>query len=110
MSTVVTSGTLTANGSEDTIGAVQNTAGTYIVVVDASNMSAGDATLLKAKRKVLSSDSAAVIVYEAAFQNAQADPVKISIPIPSPVNCAVGFTLTQTAGINRSYNYSIETL
>lgn len=110
MSTVVASGTLTADGAEDSIGSVQNTAGTYIVVVDTSNMANGDATLLKAKRKTISSDAAASIVYEASYQNAQADPVKISIPIPLPVNGAVAFTLTQTAGINRSYNYSIETL
>ena len=110
MSTIVASGTLTADGSEDTIGSALNTAGTYIVVVDTTNMAAGDATLLKAKRKVLPSDGGAAIVYEASFQNAQADSVKISIPIPLPTNCAITFTLMQTAGTNRSYDYSIETL
>ena len=78
--------TLTAHGSEDTIGSAQNTAGTY-VVVDTSNMANGDAALLRAKRRALSVGSIG-IVYEASFQNAQADPVKISIPVPLPNNCA----------------------
>lgn len=110
MSTIVASGTLTATGSAQTLGAAQSSAGTYIAVVDTTNMAAGDAILLTVSRFALASDSSVILTYEAVFQNAQADPLKVSVPLPCPASCSFTAQLTQTAGVNRAYKYSIEAL
>lgn len=100
-------GTQTATiGTEHTLGTVTS-AGTYVLVVNTANMAKGDVLELRANMKATSGGSAAQY-FMSSFAHAQADPIKMSIPVPS-VN-SVAFTLKQTAGTGRSFEWNIYAL
>lgn len=107
MPTVEASGTILATGSEQTLGTIV-TNRNLLLVVDLTNLQAGDSVTLKMKRKVLSADAAALIYARQTYSGVQADPLAISIPIPSPFQAV--FTLQQIAGVNRNFNYSVESI
>lgn len=85
----------------------QTTAGTYVLVVDTNAMVAGDVLILRAKTKA-KTGSTSRLAYMAVYANAQTDPNKYSIPIP--VDVEVVFTLEQTDGTGRSFDYNVLTL
>jgi hypothetical protein len=107
MPTVENTGTIVANGTEQTLATISLNRN-LVAVVNLSNMAAGDTVIIKAKRKVLAGDANALGYIRQQFDGAQTDPVAISIPLPSPHQAV--FTLQQTAGVNRSYPYSIESI
>lgn len=98
---------LTADGSEQTIGAAQTDSNTYVLAVDLVNMAAGDLVVIRAKVKVLTTSTAHTI-FRATFTNAQPYPVVQTPPIVSPFS--VTFTLQQTGAGYRDFDYSIMTL
>lgn len=104
---VETSGTQTAVvGTEHTLAA-PTTAKTRQLVVDLTNLANGDTVELRVKRKVLTAGS--VVPWQTAvFSHAQSDPGVLSVPCPSPFGAT--FTLKQTAGTGRSFDWSVETL
>lgn len=104
---VESSGTQTAViGTEHTL-ASPTTAKTRQLVVDLTNLANGDTVELRVQRKVLSTGT--VRTWQTAvFSHAQASPVVLSVPCPSPHGAT--FTLRQTAGTARSYDWSVETL
>ena len=80
------------------------TAGTYVLVVDTNAMVAGDILILRAKTKC-KSGSTSRLAYSAVYANAQTDPNKYSIPIP--IADEVVFTLEQTDGTGRSFDWNV---
>jgi hypothetical protein len=93
--------------------------GVYVLSVNTRNMVNGDVLELRAYTKVLTGDANPSLVYESAYAHAQGDGAapgssaggeidKISIPIPSPYS--VTFTLKQTAGTGRNFDWRVDTL
>lgn len=106
MPTVENTGTVAADGTEQTLATI-NTNRNLLLVVDLSNMQAGDTVILKAKRKVTTAGSVRGYIRR-TYSGVQTDAASISIPLPSPHQAV--FTLQQTAGVNRNYDYSVESL
>lgn len=106
--TVEASGTQSATiNTEHTLGAALTTAKSFLLVVNLTNMAGGDELELRAKRKVLSAGALAQIDM-AVFQHAQADAVAILGPYPSAHS--MEFSLKQTAGTGRNYEWSEESV
>lgn len=105
--TVTNYGTLTASGSQQTLGAARTDGATYVLQVDLVNMAAGDVVEIRAICKVLTGSTERTL-YRAVYSNAQADTVVQSPPVPAPYS--VKFTLVQTAGTNRDFDYAVMSL
>ncbi len=99
-----TSGTQTATISTEHTLATETAASVYILAVNLTNMVSGDVTTLRVKPKVLTGGSN-TLAFEATFTGAQGVDVVYSEPVPS-VHSAV-FTLQQTAGTGRAYEWSV---
>lgn len=100
----VASGTQAATiGVEHTLDTETNVS-TYVLVVDCNNMASGDTLELRAKVKTLTG-STERLAYIETLIDAQSEPVFISIPIPTAWSCK--FTLKQTAGTGRSFDWSV---
>lgn len=117
--TVKDSGTLTADGTEQTLGSAFTDSGVYVVTVNLEEMAAADVVALRAYVKVLTGDTEKRLLYSAAYANAQGDAadagagalgevVACSVPIESPYE--VEFTLEQIAGTNRDFKWRVDTL
>lgn len=76
----------------------------FMLVVDMTNLANGDELELRAKGKVLSAGTRRQLDY-AVFQHAQADQVNIFGPYPGGVD--MEFTLKQTAGTGRSFDWAV---
>lgn len=94
--------------TEHTLATVTNTR-TYVLTVDCVNMAAGDTLELRAKVKALTGGTARVAYYD-VFSGDQGvdDEIKISVPVPSLYSCA--FTLKQTAGTGRNFDWNVLSL
>lgn len=98
------SGTQTATiNTEHTLNSPAGPA-TYILVVDTTAMVNGDVLELRCKSKAKAAGSAIQFVI-GSFSNVQADPLKMSIPVASVDGGA--FTLKQTAGTGRAYDWNL---
>jgi hypothetical protein len=93
--------------TEHTLGSSITTAGTYVLMVNTTNMVAGDELELRAKVKVLTGGSETVL-FIASYAHAQSEPIKVSIPVVSLYS--VSFTLKQTAGTSRNFEWNIISL
>lgn len=101
--TNITSGTQTATiGTEHTLS-TQTTADVFVLTVNLTNMASGDTLELRAKTKVLTGGSAVLAEIE-TLTGDQTEEV-VWIEVPSEWSCE--FTLKQTAGTGRSYEWSI---
>ncbi|MES2148593.1 MAG: hypothetical protein V4508_02260 [Pseudomonadota bacterium] len=111
MSTVIDSGSQTATPStEHSISSAIGTDGTYVMIVDATNLPADGVLELRAKRKARAADSQAY-AYSASFNGAApGDPLKISIPVPCAASTSLQFTLKQVGGTGAAFPWSIEKL
>lgn len=112
MTTSVQHGSLTADGTEQTIESPSITgAGSYVLAVDMVNLAAGDTVELRVKTKVIST-STLQLVYYATYSNAQTSLNTYSIPVPidGTVSTQISFTLKQTAGTNRVFPWNVMTL
>jgi hypothetical protein len=99
------SGSQTATiGTEHTLGTAITAAGVYVLVVDANAMVDGDVLELRAKTKA-KSGSTSRLAYFVTFANAQGELNKMSVPIP--IDTEVVFTLKQTAGTGRAFDWNI---
>lgn len=79
--------------------------GVYTLLVDASNMQAGDTLEIILGLKVTSVGTVRD-VFVASFSDAQTtEPHKISIPINAPYGCTA--YLRQTAGTGRSFDWTL---
>ncbi len=77
---------------------------TYVLVVDLLNMATADILELRVKIKVLAA-GAARLYRLATYSHAQIEPAFISLPIPAAHS--VEFTLKQTGGIGRNFDWSV---
>jgi len=103
MATPQVNGTILADGTEQTLATV-TTAGSYVLHVDLSALADGDTVVLRLKSRVLSGGTDR-LAYEASFSHAQGTPLTYSIPVPTAHQIIA--TLEQTAGTNRSYDWSL---
>lgn len=85
----------------------QATVSTYVLVVDTSEMLAGDTLELRAKVKTLGASTSA-LAYIETLDDVQDAPVFMSVPVPTVHE--VEFTLRQTTGTGRSYDWSVVAL
>ncbi len=100
----VTSGTQSASLDTEHTLTTETTADIFVLVVNLSNMTTGDITTLRIKTKVLSGGSA-TLAFIRTFSGPQTELVVYSEPVPSAHS--VAFTLEQTDGTGRSYEWSV---
>lgn len=101
----VASGTQAAVISTEHDLVVNNTTtGIFVLVVDANAMESGDGLTLKIKTMAIAGGSTR-LAYTLTYADAQTEPVKYSVPVPS--NNSISVTLTQTTGTGRSYPWSL---
>lgn len=93
--------------TEHNLGTAITAAGVYVLVVDTSNMANGDTLELRAKTKA-KTGSTQRQAYFATYVHAQADLNKYSVPIP--VDTELQFTLKQTVGTGRTFDWNILSL
>ncbi len=110
MPTSVTSSSLTLTASEQTVGAQQTTAGTYVLDFDLINMAAGDVIELYVYKTVATSAGTERLMGKFTFANAQGSPVQTSVPVPIATGQTVTFKLKQPTGTGRAVPYTISTL
>jgi hypothetical protein len=119
--TVKASGTqLAVIGTEHSLNAGSFIdSGMYMVNVNTRNMLAADVLELRAYVKILTGDAQEYLAYSASFagvqgdaaapgSSAKGDVTKHSIPVPSPYS--LRFTLKQTAGTGRNFDWSVVTI
>jgi hypothetical protein len=90
--------------TEHTLGSEETVDGWYWLVVDTSAMANGDVLVLRAKLKVKTAGTARKII-RATARDVQEQDAMLSIPIPNIYGLI--FTLEQTDGTGRSYDWSI---
>lgn len=90
--------------TEHTLGSEETDDAYYQLMVDGSNLVNGDALVLRAKVKVKTGGTARTVA-TAHFRDAQEDTCLLSIPIPNIYGLT--FTLEQTAGTGRNFDWSI---
>lgn len=93
--------------TEHSLGSAITTPGVYVLVLDANAMTYGDAIELRAKTKA-KSGSTQRLAYSATYAHLQGEPIKYSVPIP--VDTELQFTLKQTAGTGRAFDWNILSL
>lgn len=93
--------------TEHTLGTAITTPGVYLLAVDTNAMVNGDTLELRAKTKV-KAGSTSRLAYFATYVHVQSDPNKYSIPIP--ITDDLVFTLKQTAGTGRAFDWNIVSL
>lgn len=102
-------GTQTATVTTEHVLTTVSSAKTYTLTVDTSNMVYGatnDELELRIKTKALTGGTERVAYY-AYFLGAQDIPIRISIPVP--VAYTASFTLKQTAGTSRNFDWNVTT-
>ena len=107
MPTTVASGTQTAIISTEHTLTTETTAAVYVLTVDTLNMINGDELTLKITTRVLTGGVNAQ-AFIANYTHIQADKIKISVPVASMFS--IVFTLEQTAGTGRDFDWSVVTL
>jgi len=103
MLSTVSSGSITANGTEQTVYSTTS-AGIYGGIIDTSNMASGDKVTLRLY-VAINSTPTYVKVDTLDLEDAQTNPGVLIARTPAPYGFKV--TLEQTAGTNRSYSYLI---
>lgn len=102
-------GTQTAVISTEHSLATPSSAGVRVLAVDLSNMASGDTLELRIKAKVLAAGTTR-IVYYAVFTGAQSADAAIVESVPLASDTGATFTLKQTAGTGRNYDWKVMTL
>lgn len=102
------SGSQTATlGTEHTLGTAITTAGVFVLVVDSANLVDGENLELRIYTKYASGGTER-LAFVANFANAQTDPNKYSLPVPSDTSWKA--TLKQTGGTGRAFPWNILSL
>ena len=96
MPTSIASGTVTANGTEQTL-TTDTTNKNYVLVADLSTLVNGETVELRLYTKCLSG-GAEVLAYVVSYSNIQGDPMKYSVPVPADISLKA--TLKQTVYVS----------
>lgn len=99
-------------GTEHTL-LTPTTAKTRVLTVNLRNMTGSDRVEIRVYNKTLSTDSILTstnthLVYLATFAGVISDPVVQTVPIPVAYGCL--FSLKQTAGTGRAFDWHVVTL
>ena len=103
--TSAASGTQTCTINTEHTLAELTTVGVYVLVLDTTNMVAGDTLELRVYTKNQSGKSLVVAYGPLYFVGAQAEPQKYTIPVP--VDTDIKFTIKQTAGTGRAFDWNL---
>lgn len=111
--TLFSSGTLTADGTEQTIaqsdssGSV-NVTGIFMLDLDLENITTGDTTEIRTYQALSTGDTAVRADFD-QFTGIQTNKIYLSLPIPNnnTDTGAVKFTLKQILGTNRTYKWKL---
>ena len=106
MPTAEASGTYTpaALDTEYNLNTAITTTKTLIFEVDTVNLANGETVTFQVKVTVLAA-GANRVAYQAIYKHVQAEPIKVSIPIPSDVSYQI--TIKQSGGTARAYPWKI---
>jgi len=101
--------TLTADGTEQDIGAEILTAGTFQLYVDLDNLANGDIIELRLKVRIKSGGNL-ITLFNRSYAHDHGDPdasevLQVSLPVTHIHGCK--FTLHQVAGSNKDFDYEI---
>lgn len=107
MATNVATGTLTADGTEQTLSDITDANGAYALRLNTDNMGAGDKIVVRVYTKIADGDSYAL---EDEFTLANEQILKNKLSLSYPVTDDIKFTLEQSAGTNRTYKWVINKL
>lgn len=102
--TVENSGTVTTDGTEQTLGAAITTAKVLSLLIDTAALTNGDTLQVTVYGKVLSGGTEH-IVFQDEFADVQAEPIKVVVPVPSPISWKA--TVKRTGGSDRAHPWSI---
>lgn len=91
-------------GTETQLGSNSTTNATYLLKVNTANMALGDVLEMRLYAQDISSGSV-VQCFKGTFANAQANPLKLSMPCASDISLKC--TLKQTAGTGRTFTWEI---
>jgi hypothetical protein len=101
---VESSGTQTAVvGTEHSLY-ISTAAKTLTLIVDTNNMLNGDELELRVKAAAISAGTRR-LVYLGVYAHVQVEPLKVSVPVPSPYSWEA--SLKQTAGTARTYDWVV---
>ena len=104
MASVKTSGTQTATLTTEHTLATVTDAGTYQLVVDASDLANGEDLTLRIYGKARSADTERLL-YTSTFSNVLVTPLLASLAVVSPHHAK--FTLEQNGGTGRTYEWAV---
>jgi hypothetical protein len=82
----------------------QTTAGVYVLVVDMSNLAAGDIVILRIKTKAVH-DGTSHLAYEKEYSGVITEKHTYSIPVP--IDTEIICTLEQTDGTGRAFPWNL---
>ena len=103
------SSTQTSGGAETNFAAASATSGVWVIAVDLGLMANGDVIELRVYNII--GGGSERLSYYAVYANAQAQPGKYSVPVPSNGGGdTIRFTIKQTAGTTRACPYRIMTI
>lgn len=102
--TLVSSGTLTATASEQSLGGEITSGKTHVIKVDTAAMVLGDVVIIRVKEKLLSGGTQRTL-QSAFYKDVQACPIKISNPAAS--NVSFEATLVQPVGTFRTFPWTV---
>lgn len=102
--TSVATGTQTAVINTEHVLTTQTAAGVYILVVELTNLAAGDAVTLRIKTKYATGGTSR-LAYSAIYANALEELNSYSIPVP--VDTEIVCTLKQTDGTGRDFPWNL---
>lgn len=100
-------GTQTATLDTEHTLATRTDGKTYVLCTNLANLANGDVVILRAKTKPLTG-STSVLAYQATYAHAQSEKAVYSVPIPAVHE--VIFTLEQTDGTGRDFEWSVISL
>jgi hypothetical protein len=98
------SGTQSASISTEHTLATVTAQGNYLLVVDTANLALGDELVLRIKMKVLIGGTLR-LAFQATYKNVVGEPFIQSIP--SSVVFEAVYTLEQTAGTGRDFDWAV---
>ena len=101
-----TSGSKTSDGTVQTLATISD-AGVYVLRVDTALLALGDRVVLRIKSESRVSETALLLLYEAAFSDVQIEVLKDSPPVAVPTSGQFRATLELTHGTNRVFEWSI---
>lgn len=108
MASTISGGTQTATVSTEHTLCTSTAPGTYLLQVNTKNLGNGDVVKLRVKVKVLAGDATESLLLVSTFAHAQADTVKVSIPVVSLHSIVC--TLEQVAGVGRAFDWALVAL